>query len=69
VSASISFALSRSRARSQKERESVKKECEKAKVLSAKEKSVNSHFFFPSTLETRSQSPKPLGLRKSKGLE
>jgi hypothetical protein len=63
------FALSRSRARSKKERKSAKKkERKKAKAPSAKEKSANSCFFLPPQWKSgfRAQSRSAGG---SKGLE
>ncbi len=46
-----------------------KKRTKKKKALSAKEKSANSRFFLPPTMEAWLQSPKPLDRGKSKGLE
>jgi hypothetical protein len=46
-----------------------KKRAKKVKAPSVKEKSANSPFFLPLTLETRFQSPNPLGMGESKGLE
>jgi hypothetical protein len=40
-----------------------------AKAQRVQEKSANSRFSFPLTLEARPQSPKMLGRGKSKGLE
>jgi hypothetical protein len=54
VGAGAFYALSRSRARSKKERE---------------EKSANSRFFLPPTLEARFQRQKMFDWGKSKGLE
>jgi hypothetical protein len=63
VDAGAFFALLRFRAREREAKRRARKREEKraqkkAKAPSAKEKSANSRFFLPPTMETRFQSPK-----------
>ncbi len=65
--------FSRFRAREREAKKSAKarrkKNAKKAKAPSAKEKKREFALFPPPTVETRFQSPKPLGRGKCKGLE